>query len=182
MNINERIKKLRKELDLTLEKFGERIGIKKSTMSSIETGRNNVTDQMFKSICREFNVNEEWLLTGKGEMLKKDNLFSLDEFLKKRNATSLEIEFMKIYFTLEENVRKKIISDFKKAILKEEIISQASKNKNNELSTTNEMNLKPAYKMTDEEINEEVEAYRQQLILEKKQKEELSASQKDELA
>ena len=64
--MNERIKELRKELNLTLEKFGERIGVSRSAMSNIENGNRGVTDQMFKSICREFNVNEEAFRTGEG--------------------------------------------------------------------------------------------------------------------
>lgn len=66
--MNERIKQLRKELGLTLEKFGEKIGVSRSAMGNIENGVRGVTDQMFKSICREFNVREEWLRTGEGEM------------------------------------------------------------------------------------------------------------------
>lgn len=66
--MNERIKELRKSLNLTLEKFGDRLGVTKVTVSRLENGERNVTDQMFKSICREFNVSENWLRTGKGEM------------------------------------------------------------------------------------------------------------------
>lgn len=66
--MNDRIRNLRKSLGLTLEKFGERLGVSKVAISRIENGINNVTDQMFKSICREFNVNEEWLRYGTGEM------------------------------------------------------------------------------------------------------------------
>lgn len=66
--MNDRIKELRKSLGLSGEKFGERVGVKRNTVSQWETGTNSVTDQMFKSICREFNVNEEWLRTGEGEM------------------------------------------------------------------------------------------------------------------
>lgn len=66
--MNERIRQLRKELGLTLEKFGEQVGVGKTAISKIERGENGVTEQMFKTICREFNVNEEWLRTGEGEM------------------------------------------------------------------------------------------------------------------
>lgn len=52
---------------MTLEELGERIGLKKSTLSNIENGNANLTDQTRRSICREFNVREEWLLTGEGE-------------------------------------------------------------------------------------------------------------------
>ena len=44
-------------VNLTLEKFGEKLGIKKSALSLIENGKNNLTEQMAKSICREFRVN-----------------------------------------------------------------------------------------------------------------------------
>ncbi len=66
--MNERIKYLRKEmLKLTQEKFGERLGVGKSVLSQIENGRSGVTEQMFRSICREFSVNEDWLRNGTGE-------------------------------------------------------------------------------------------------------------------
>ena len=69
MNIGERINTLRKDvLHLTLEQFGDRIGVTKMTISRLENGVNSVTDQMFRSICREFHVNEEWLRDGTGEM------------------------------------------------------------------------------------------------------------------
>lgn len=71
--MNERVKELRKTLGLTLDKFGERLGVTKQTVSRIENGINNVTDQMFKSICREFNVREEWLRNGEGEMFVQMN-------------------------------------------------------------------------------------------------------------
>lgn len=66
--MNERIRQLRKSLGLTLEEFGAGVGVGKAAISKIERGENNLSDQMFKSICREWNVNEEWLRTGEGEM------------------------------------------------------------------------------------------------------------------
>lgn len=66
--MKDRIKELRKTLGLTLEEFGARLGVKKTTISRIENGVNSITDQMFTSICREYNVNEEWLRMGEGEM------------------------------------------------------------------------------------------------------------------
>ena len=63
----DRFRKLRKTLDLTQKAFGERIGMKQNSIALIEMGR-NTSDQTIISICREFNVNEEWLRTGEGEM------------------------------------------------------------------------------------------------------------------
>lgn len=64
----ERIREVRKSLELTLEKFGERLGVKKNAISALENGRNSLTDQMTKAICREFHVDYIWLTTGEGEM------------------------------------------------------------------------------------------------------------------
>lgn len=66
--MNKRIKELRKHLGFTLDQFGEHVGLKKSTLSNIENGKNNITEQTFISICREFNVNPEWLRNGTGDM------------------------------------------------------------------------------------------------------------------
>lgn len=66
--LNERVKQLRKTLDLTMEKFGDRLGVKKNSISQIESGKNSLTEQMIKSICREFDVDEEWLRNGTGSM------------------------------------------------------------------------------------------------------------------
>ena len=68
MTQNERVKEVRNSLGLTLEKFGERIGVTRGSMSNIENGNRNLTEQMTKSICREFGVDYIWLTTGEGEM------------------------------------------------------------------------------------------------------------------
>ena len=66
MTQGERIRLIRKELNLTLEKFGEKLGVQRSAVSKIERGERGLTDQMIISICREFNVNEQWLRDGTG--------------------------------------------------------------------------------------------------------------------
>lgn len=68
MSQGQRVKELRKELNMTLEKFGKPLGVGKTAISKIENGENSLTDQMIISICREYNANEEWLRTGEGEM------------------------------------------------------------------------------------------------------------------
>ena len=74
--MNERIKELRKALGLTMEKFGVRLGVGKTAIHKLEKGENNVTDQMAKSICREFGVDPYWLETGEGQMfLQSDDAF-----------------------------------------------------------------------------------------------------------
>lgn len=66
--MNERLKKLRKALALTQQEFADRIGIKRNSFANYETGRNTPIDAIIVSICREFNVNEDWLRNGVGDM------------------------------------------------------------------------------------------------------------------
>ena len=66
--MKERIKYIRKEIGLTQTEFGEKIGVKGNTVTNYETGLRNPTDAVIRSICREFDVNEEWLRNGTGEM------------------------------------------------------------------------------------------------------------------
>lgn len=65
-----RIKQIRKDHKLTQVEFGERIGVKGNTVTNYETGLRNPTDAVVLAICREFNVNENWLRAGKGEPTK----------------------------------------------------------------------------------------------------------------
>lgn len=64
--LKERLKKIRKTLDITQQEFADRIGIKRNSYANYEIGRNIPIDAIILSICREFNVNEDWLRTGAG--------------------------------------------------------------------------------------------------------------------
>lgn len=66
--MKERIRKLRKILDLTQQEFADKIGMKRNTVANYETGRNEPSASVISLICREFNVSEEWLRDGEGEM------------------------------------------------------------------------------------------------------------------
>lgn len=110
--MKERIKELRKVLKLSQKEFSKRINVGYSTLAMFETGQRNIKDIHIKSICLEFGVNENWLRTGEGEMFNE--IDTLDELLKKSDATELEIEIIKAYLNLDKNLRRKLISDFKK--------------------------------------------------------------------
>lgn len=71
MEQGEIVRNLRKVTTLTLEEFGKRLGVTKVAISNIENGKRNLTNQMIKAICREFNVNESYLITGEGDMFQE---------------------------------------------------------------------------------------------------------------
>lgn len=79
MTQGERIREVRNTLSLTLEKFGDRLGVTKVAISNIEKGNRNLTEQMTKAICREFNVDYMWLTTGDGEMFIDND----DDFIER---------------------------------------------------------------------------------------------------
>ena len=97
--MNERLKKLRKELDLTQQKFAEKLGVKRNTVGQWECGINPLTDQTIFSICREFDVNETWLRTGEGEMFLE---MSKDEQIESFIGDLLKDE--------EESFKRRLIS------------------------------------------------------------------------
>ena len=71
MTQGERVKEVRKSLNLTMEQFGNKLGVTKVAISNIEKEKRNLTEQMSRAICRGFNVSEEWLKTGEGEMYQQ---------------------------------------------------------------------------------------------------------------
>lgn len=68
MTIGERIRQVRKENGLSLDRFGACIGLKQAVVSLMENGKSKATDQTILSICREFGIREAWLRTGEGPM------------------------------------------------------------------------------------------------------------------
>lgn len=100
MEPGDRVRIIRKEAGLTQEKFGERLGVSKVAVSKIENKVNSLSDQMRKSICREFRINEEWLLSGTGEMHVSSGADLITRFSTEYGLDSLErtilLEYVKL--------------------------------------------------------------------------------------
>ena len=106
MTQGERVKAIRKSLDLTLEKFGEKLGVTKTTISRIEKGINNLTEQMTISICREYNVNYDYLTCGDGEMFDDLPQTVIDELCAQYNLSDSEKAIIEMYVSLPEDFRQ----------------------------------------------------------------------------
>ena len=76
--MHDRIKDIRKALDMTQTEFAQRIGIKQNSLANIEIGRRNASNQVVTSICREFGVNLDYLLHGTGPMFAPKEATALD--------------------------------------------------------------------------------------------------------
>lgn len=152
MSVGERIKKVRRSLDLTQREFGERIGIKQNTIATYEIGRNNPIDAVISIICKEFNISETWLRTGDGDMFVPSPEKSVDELIQEKGLDDLDkqiiLEFIKLKPEDREAV-KKYVRNLAQHISPVEITGQP---------------------MTiEQEVDQEVERYRQELLSEKKQ-------------
>ena len=105
--MNERIRKLRKHLDLTQKEFAEKIGVKQNTVAQYEMGRNVPIDSVISLICREFNVREEWLRDGTGEMFieldKEDMLMEWAGRVLGSETSAFKKKFVKMLMSLSED-------------------------------------------------------------------------------
>ncbi len=105
MTEGERIKQIRKENRMTLEQFGNILGVTKVAISNIENGKRNVTGQMRKSICREFNVDPIWLTTGEGDKhidQAVESIAILDKILHNESKLAKTMFKMFAQYTLED--------------------------------------------------------------------------------
>lgn len=119
--MNERIKELRKALRLTQQEFADRVGIKRNSLANYETGRNTPLDVIVSSICREFNVNEQWLRNGDGPMFleytRDDEIAAFAGDVLKTEDDSFRRRFVAMLSRLNESdwaVLEKMAEEMKK--------------------------------------------------------------------
>ena len=115
--MKERIKKIRKELDLTQQEFADRLGIKRGGVANYEIGRNEPADAVISLICREFNVNEQWLRDGSGKMFieltRDEQIASFIGSIQSVESDSFKKRFISMLSALDESewqVLEKIVN------------------------------------------------------------------------
>lgn len=111
MTQGERVKELRKFLNLTLEKFGKALGVGKTAISKIENNERNLTEQMALSICREFRINYYWLTNGEEPMFIGTPESIVDEIAEDYNLDAIDKKIIENYLALPEEKRQ-IIKDY----------------------------------------------------------------------
>ena len=108
--MKERIRKIRRYLDLTQQEFADRLGIKRGAIANYELGRNEPVDSVVSLICREYGVNEEWLRTGTGEMFEPDSGDELEALAKKYDLSNADQVLIEKYVNLKPGSREAIIN------------------------------------------------------------------------
>lgn len=150
--MNERLKEIRKELRLTQKEFAKKLGITDSGISRLEKGQNQLTDQMIRSICREFNVNYSWLVSGTGDMFDEVPQTSIDELCAQYGLDDFDRVLILEYLKMSADARK-ALKDYIRNVMKR--VGDAD----------------PQAK-----IDREVEAYRKELEIEASRTEKSSVS------
>lgn len=125
--MKDRIRLLRKELKLNQTDFGERIGVKQASVAGYEAGIRTPLDAVITSICREFNVNEDWLRTGKGEMFlpmtRSDEIAKMTTDLFKEEEISFKSRLILALSRLDEDewaVLEKIAKELENGLKKKD--------------------------------------------------------------
>ena len=154
MTQGERIKEVRSNSNLTLEKFGARLGGTKVAVSNLENDKRGLTDQMARSICREFGVSMEWLQEGTGPMFAEQPSADLGDLVTRYHLDQYDQAFVLEYMELAPEAR---------AIVKQymmDVLNRAGEIQHDE----------------EDDIDSKVEEYRQSLLADKERREKAAAA------
>ncbi len=109
MTLGERIKKVRRSLDLTQQEFGEKIGSTQNAIGNYETGHRNPSSSVINNICKTFDISEKWLRTGEGEMLLAKPTAALDALAVEHSLSISDYTLIEKFLALKPESRKTMI-------------------------------------------------------------------------
>ncbi|WP_273320584.1 helix-turn-helix domain-containing protein [Vallitalea guaymasensis] len=107
--IRSRIKELRKILGINQDLFANRISMSRSNLANIENGNVSLTDRVKNNIITEFNVNEEWFVTGKGEVFNNITSNLIDQLIKENSLDEIDKQTLTYFIQLDEASRKQVL-------------------------------------------------------------------------
>ena len=105
--MKDRIKLIRKEEDLNQTQFAEKLGLSRNHIAQVETGKGKFSERTIKDICRIWNIDEEWLKTGNGEMHISQNAKMSELFADIQRGEEPFLEaFLDVWLTLDSTSRE----------------------------------------------------------------------------
>ncbi len=167
MDVGSRIKRLRKELDLTQAEFAARIGSVQNTVTGYESGRRNPSTPVISLICREFNVREEWLKDGTGEMFKAAPSSALDALSEEYGLSNAAYVMVEKFVNLKPEAQETIFNYVREV---------AAAFQSGETAPAVHTPASPAIDFSKLSVEEKVELYRQELEREEKAGEKSAVS------
>lgn len=117
--INERLKHLRKNvLRLTQSELGNTLGLGKAAVSKMESNTSTITEQNIKLICKEFNVNYDWLVDGKGEIFIDTDRTTIELLADDYKLRPVEVSLIEKFVKLDEEERNVLLNYLQNVFLK----------------------------------------------------------------
>lgn len=166
MTLGERIKKVRKNLDLTQQKFADQIGTTQNNIASYEIGRREPSAAAVNNICKTFNVSEAWLRTGEGEMFLPSPNGVLDELVQKYGLSTRGKVIVEKFLDLNPDVQEAVAVYIEKVAA---AFSDAGTSAPVPVFAPADLRAEhAATESEDPELEAEVEAYRQRRLQEKR--------------
>lgn len=163
--MNVRLKQIRKALNLTQQEFADRLKIKRNTVATYETGKSNPSDAAVSLICREFNVREEWLRSGTGEMFKAAPSSALDALSEEYGLSNAAYVMVEKFVNLKPEAQETIFNYVREV---------AAAFQSGEISPA--APAAPPADFSKLSVDEKVELYRQELEKEEKAAEKSEVS------
>lgn len=150
LTINERVRKIRKSLDMNQTDFGKKIAVKQGYLTNIENGLRDVSEKIIKLICSEYHVREEWIRNGTGTMFEESDNSILNRLKDEYGADELDLQIVSKYLQLQPEKRR---------VIKEYVLTVAS----SYLQASAAQAPEPAEPKTNPAIEKELEDYRREL-------------------
>lgn len=140
MTINERIKRVRSDANMTLVEFGKKIGLTKSTVSRMEQNGYAVIPQNVQLICTAFNISEKWLTEGKGDMYTSDEEAILDKLAGMYDLSESQMIFAKQWLQLPATAKDAVV-DYIVSVASALQEKKSTKNDVSESDTSKKVNI-----------------------------------------
>lgn len=116
MKVSERVRFIRKNIaGLTMNDFGHRLGVGKTAISKLESGESSLTNQMCRAICREFHINETWLLDGDGPIEVEASSSPISDLVEEYDLDELDARLIEEYLKLTPSERD-VLKDYMRSV------------------------------------------------------------------
>ena len=114
--MNERIRAIRKQFNISQTEFGKRIGVSLGVIKNLEQGKTTLTSPLFELLCSVYNVNPDWLCTGEGEMFLPVDNSPLRDLQKQHNLSDKVINIIEGFVQLPRNEQEQFIDTLRNII------------------------------------------------------------------
>lgn len=153
-NIKNRIKKLRKILELNQTEFGQKLGLSQKAIANIETGASSLTERNFNAICKTFSVNPEWLRYGVGEIFIEMREKIIQSVAEEFELDEMETNLVKTFLELPAKYRQGVLEWAKKFAITLAIELKLERTEIKRYKSDNEKSIDEMLKETLEELSD----------------------------